>query len=125
MNISMDKKYTLFGKPFTVLTVTKPGNFPVLGHLPDGALCIFTLDGNFKYGTTALVEVSPYADFVIDEPVMIRDHAHQTWERRHFAGVNVDGKASAWNSGATKWTTHYPATTWLQCRRPTAEELAE
>ena len=119
----MDKKYTMDGEPYVVLTVTKPGKFPVAGHFSDGSLMSFMADGTSRYGA-ALVEVSPYADFVIDEKVMIRDHDHQTWERRHFAGVNVDGKASAWNNGETKWTTQYPATTWEQCRRPTAKELA-
>ena len=121
----MDKKYTLNGEPFTVLTVTKPGIYPVLGYSWSGKVCTFNADGTTPFYVAHQVEVSHYADFVIDEPVMIRDHDHQTWERRHFAGVNVDGKASAWNNGATKWATLYPPTNWLQCRRPTAEELAE
>lgn len=124
MTISMDKKYTLGGEPFTVLTVTKPGAYPVLGYALSGDVYSFDAQGDCRHITLSLVEVSPYADFVIDEPVMVRDYEQNKWERRHFAGVNIDGKASAWNNGATKWATELLPAKWNQCRRPTAEELA-
>ena len=126
MNISMDKKYTLDGKPFTVLTVTKPGAFSVVGYTADGSLYRFTCDGNVKYSTTGLVEVSPYADFVIDEKVMVRNSDSENWTRRLFSGMDKNtGLALA--SRYTKWIREATGCSpgWNQCRRPTAEELSE
>lgn len=125
MIVSIDKKYTLDGAVFTILTVTKPGIRPVAGYKPDGSICSFNLDGSLGNSYLKLVEVSPYADFKIDEPVMVRDDNDQEWHRRHFAGVSIDGRASAWNNGATRWSTGHRPTVWNQCRRPTAEELAK
>lgn len=121
MTISMDKKYTRDGEPFIVLTVTKPGNWPVLGYTPNGSTYSFSSDGIGVL--VSLVEVSPYADFVIDEKVMVRNHQTHCWQPAHFAGVD-SGLALGWSSGATKWTSD-SASLWQQCRRPTADELAE
>ena len=128
MNISMDKKYTLDGKPFTVLTVTKPGFFPVLGYSSQGVAHEFTEEG-VSFSFCPLVEISPYADFVIDEPVMVRDNESLNcksldWNKRNFAGVSMEGIARAWDAGYTKWTSGGLMCSWEQCRRPTAEELA-
>ena len=122
--ISMNKKYTLFNKPFTVLTVTKPGIYPVLGYLPNGSSYSFTKNGVLNYGDTSLVEVSRYADFKIDEPVMVRDFDLEEWTRANFVGVDKLGiaKASRFCSWVRQSTS---ALTWDQCRRPTAKELAE
>ena len=77
--------------------------------------------------TLDLVEVTPYDDFEIDEPVMVRDR-HTKWRRRYFAGVSSDNKPMAWASGATSWsaaptTCVSNALVWNECRRPTEEEL--
>jgi hypothetical protein len=69
-----------------------------------------------------LIEVGPYDDFKVDDPVMVRDDSENKWVRRHFAGVAPDGKPVAWNVGATSWTTE-SRTSWSFCRRPTPEEL--
>lgn len=122
MNISMTKRYTLEGKDFTILTVTKPGRFPVLGHTLDGIAYEFKANKIGDVGS--LVEVSPCAAFVIDEPVMVRDYDTEYWARQYFAGMSKDCPTTWWGSG-TKWSAGPTATVvWLQCRRPTAEELA-
>ena len=122
MIVSMDKNYTIGVEPFTLLTVTKPGLYPVLGYLKNGAAYEFSADGlNFFH---RLVEVSPYADFVIDEPVMVRDADDHQWRKAHFSGV-VDSHPSAFFGGLTKWSSNGQAASWLQCRRPTKEELAK
>lgn len=126
MNISMDKKYTLDGKPYFILTTTKPGKYPVVGYGEDGEAMLFNLDGSngSLYGKNQLVEVSPYSDFVIDEKVMVRDLDRDKWKRAYFVGTDALGGARA--SSFTNWIRQdMPATLWDQCRRPTAEELAE
>ena len=124
MNISMDKKYTLKGLPFTVLTVTKPGDYPVVGYTPRGIVYSFKSNGVSTHSNQHLVEVSPYADFVIDEPVMVRDGDKQEWQRKHFAGCSKDGFPQTFYPNGTSWTMKGLNASWNQCRRPTAEELA-
>ena len=126
MNISMDKKYTLNGKPYFILTTKKPGKYPVVGYDEDGEAMLFNLDGSNSsfYAKNQLLEVSPYDDFVIDEKVMVRDSNLAGWERAYFAGSG-DGTALTWSYGATKWSSDDDRSCWNQCRRPTAEELAE
>lgn len=91
--ISMDKHYTLQGEVFTVLTVSKPGYFPVLGYMPDGRVFNFRADGTALQsyltscglsGHDILIEGIKYSEFKIDEPVMVRDHDDGSWERKHF-----------------------------------------
>jgi len=78
------------------------------------------------YCAMRLVEVSQYADFKIDDPVMVRSSKGQDWNCRYFAGVGLDGNAKAFVGGANSWTKSGgdQGHTWNQCRRPTAEELA-
>jgi len=78
----------------------------------------YRLDGPMR-----LIEVSPYADFKIDDPVMVRNAVE--WVKRHFAGVTDMGAPKVWDAGFTSWTSEeQPNAFWNQCRRPTAEELA-
>ena len=122
MNISMDKTYTLNGLPFTVSMVSKPGPLPVLGYDNLGNVSEFTAHGH--YGPSSLVEVSPYADFVIDEKVMVRDQGEQNWHRNHFVGISAES-GQALTSSFTRWMqVGVQPGSWIQCRRPTAEELA-
>ena len=123
MNISMDKKYTLDGEDFFILTVKKPGKWPVAAHGLDGSLGHFTADGFHASTGAKLVEVIPYADFKIDDPVMVRDDSCE-WESAHFCGVNHDGLVMTWRDGTTQWTADGAVYLWQECRRPTAEELA-
>ena len=125
MIVSMDKAYTLDGEAFTVLTVTRPGGIPVAGHVPSGRIFGFYLDGSNNFSTQRLVEVSPYADFVIDEPVMVRDEDCLKWLRGHFAGLTTDGLAKIWGGEGTHWSSKGTWSHWNQCRRPTKEELAK
>lgn len=69
-----------------------------------------------------LVEVSPYEDFKIDEPVMVSDTENGVCFKSYFAGVNSKGTPMTWEHGATSWTTNAQST-WNYCRRPTPEEL--
>jgi len=73
----------------------------------------------------AIERVEDYRDYQIDEPVMVRDCDTNDWIPRYFAGLNDGGFPTAWDSGATKWSAYGERSAWLQCRRPTPEELGQ
>lgn len=44
----------------------------------------------------------------IDTPIFVRDFENAEWEKRHFAGINIEnGRVFAWESGCTSWTTDF------------------
>lgn len=107
---------------------------PVVVEWELGGLSTYTKEGLLAGGTVSfeedLIEVTPYADFKIDEPVMVRDGADDSWTKRHFAGVDNVGRAQTWGDGTTSWTKRDAQlddwrSSWNECRRPTAEELAK
>ena len=129
--ISMDKTYKRAdGAEATVKFTDGPSACPV-GVITNGILLAYGhnmlpagIDVQLAiYHAMRLIEVSPYADFVIDEKVMARDFGSDRWTRCNFAAVGPDQKPRAWDFGGTKWTA-VGATVWDECRRPTAEELA-
>lgn len=130
--IEMSKKYrTRDGRPVRVLCVDRKSEQPVaaLVMIENDLECIAAFDADGKYvhcGTIPhefdLIEVSPYEDYRIDEPVMVRNHPSDAWRPRYFAGVNAEGFARAWNEGGTSWSTQM-ANTWKFCRRPTEGEV--
>jgi len=69
-------------------------------------------------------KVTPWDDFKVDEPVMVRNDNMQEslWEKRHFAGVR-NGQPLAFQSGRTSFTADDSPVSWHQCRRPTEEEM--
>lgn len=70
-------------------------------------------------------EPDPYKDFVIDEPVMVKDKCIPIWIPRYFAGVTSGGKPLTYYGGCTSWTARGEIKSWDECRRPTEEELQE
>ena len=73
-----------------------------------------------------LIEVTPYDDFKVDEPVMVRN-GRDKWLRRYFAGVSSNNKPMVWANGATSWSAAHECASALicyECRRPTEEELS-
>jgi hypothetical protein len=142
MKISMDKQYKYRnGEPARVLCVDRPGieKYPVLSMTKTGKLYRHTVNGSVcaEKEDYDLIEVSPYDDFVIDEPVMVRDKTAETWARGYFAGVDKDGIPMTWAEGATSWSIVNSATGWTidgveefryrwhECRRPTPDELGQ
>lgn len=125
MNISMNKKYKVNGLALTVLTVTKPGEFPIVGYTPEGFLYCFDTAGTSAYGGYSLIEASPYEDFVINEPVMVRDSHDKHWCKGHFTGINEDSGWASVSSYSSWMRGNATSVSWPHCRRPTAEELAE
>lgn len=131
MTTSMDKKYTTReGRPVRLLCTDAPGVYPVVA-LVDGLATAqsFTAEGGFQVTqahSLDLIEVVPYADFKIDDPVMVRDTDGEPWTPRYFSGVSHAEQATTWKEGATSWTVHEKhRVSWAECRRPTPEELAK
>lgn len=126
--ISMEKKYrTRDGKPARVLCVDSGfKDHPVIAIISGNFIHSFTEDGFLHkdkcHYDIDLIEDTPYADFKIDEPVMVKDAINQTWLRGHFAGVNSNGSPTVWAGGGTSWTACFTQY-WEECRRPTEQEL--
>jgi len=126
--ISMDKTYkTRDGCDVRIACVNAGSNAPVVAVVNDETVS-YSANGRFfksinHESVWDLIEVSPYADFTIDEPVMVRKFGG--WVKRHFAGVTDMGSPKVWDAGFTSWTSEeQPNAFWSECRRPTAEELA-
>jgi hypothetical protein len=64
-------------------------------------------EGNFN-----LVEINPYADWKIDDKVLVwNDPLYK--KRRYFAGtVSDDGKPMVFDDGATSWSNVYSPDAW-------------
>jgi len=129
--ISMDKKYrTRDGRPVRVLCVDRKGPQPVVALVTNDSgveiMGVFVADGTYftKPSALDLIEVSPYEDYQIDEPVMVRDTTDDYWQPWHFAGVDERGKPLTWSAGGTSWSTNV-CVDWKFCRRPTEGELGK
>jgi hypothetical protein len=126
-----------------VSTTSGITGFPFIGVVeghPDEFLCSISTSGetwkihgafdlgNHQLYTCNFSEITPWDDFVINEPVMVRDSEEAEWQSAHFAKV-VEGVPCVWPDGKTSWTT--TSASFLQkrmhaceyCRRPTQEEL--
>ena len=132
--ITMDKKYRCRdGVPVTVLAVgVKPdAAVVILRHNYNGIDSVLQLRANGKWSNTEdfpcdLIEIVPYDDFKIDDPVMVKSDG-AVWLRRYFAGVDTEGSPTTFNYGATSWSTvgRDNPQRWKYCRRPTPKELGE
>lgn len=128
--IEIGKKYrTRDGRPARVICVDAKGTQPVVALVAnDGREKVISTDlageccNNYDLD---LIEVGPYGDFKIDEPVMVRNHhdIHNLWFKRFFAG-EISGLPYTWDFGATSWSSdNGHKSSWDECRRPTPEEL--
>lgn len=128
--ISMDKKYrTRSGITIRRVLCTDgaASYYPVVAETVEGRIVQYDTRGNAAGGAYSLdlIEVSPYEDFKIDDPVMVKVNSCAGWYRRYFAGIAPDGKPMAFVSGCDSWTSHKVVERWDECRKPTAEELAK
>lgn len=124
--ITMDKKYKYRnGQPARVLCVDRGTYCPVVSVSERGAINAHFADGHYGSGgdhNLDLIEVSPWEDFKIDEPVMVRNTIGKNWIRRYFAGVK-HGTPTTFEGGKTSWPSAGLTSHWDECRRPTEEEL--
>jgi hypothetical protein len=63
-----------------------------------------------------LVEILPYADFKIDDKVLVWDDKNSIKQRGHFAGVDENGKPNTWYNGQTSFITVHTST-WNFCEK--------
>lgn len=127
--IDMKKTYTCAGDKVRLLCVDYKDCRPVVGIIEtseNSILTQWTAEGQYSKqgpGKYDLKEVPPYADYKIDEPVMVCYGG--SWLRRHFAGVKK-GLPTFYTQGATSWSTYNSdreIATADDMRRPTPEEL--
>lgn len=127
MEIEMGKKYRYnYGGEATILTTERPepDGWCVISMTPNGTIVFHKIDGKaFRDSTCDLEEVSEWSDFQDGEPVMVRNHGDEEWQRRYFAGVDVGGCPMTYLDGKTKWSSEDLTCYWTYCRRPTPEEL--
>ena len=113
--VSMDKKYkTRNGCDVRILCVDmKNKNYQVVGIVTDKdgeeLEQSFTSSGQFintkDEHKLDLIEVSPYADFKIDDKV---SYDNKTYGGRgHFAGLDNNGNPMVWQNGGTSFTQDY------------------
>ena len=77
----------------------------------------WNLDGIFllkKESILDLIEISPYADFKIDDKVLVWDHGNVNKYKAHFAGIHEAGDPMSWANGRTSFTTD-EKTEWQNC----------
>lgn len=118
--IEMGKKYRYKnGEKAIILTVNRPQKYSVISMNSVGEILSHKEDGTSGvHGMNwDLVEVSPYEDFKIDEPVVVRDSDQQQWTRAHFAGVSPNGRPMSWCGGTTSWTHKVDPIVWLYCKK--------
>jgi hypothetical protein len=127
MKIEMNKKYKTFdGQDVRIICVDKGGKYPVVGIVGENIRTFTETGVSCLYDDLGLVEISPFADFKDGDPVMVRNIDSDNWNRRFFSHLDQSAKRNivhAYISGATKWASYGATAAWVQCRRPTAEEL--
>lgn len=134
--ISMDKKYRYRnGEPARILCTDRTSNcatvFPVIALNLAGNMTVHSIEGKAGHSTNSdwdLIEVFPYEEFKMDDPVMARfSNGHEDEFRRHFAGIDASGNPLVWNGGQTQFTCQrykMCKTAAISIRRPTLKELA-
>ena len=113
---------TVDGQPVRVLCTDRPDSqYPVIAIVGEaGSTSVegYTSDGFYNsyksYSSKNLIKVGPYDNLQIDDKVVVRDNEKEPWAKRHFAGVNEDGKALAWRSGYTSFTSKVTID-WVYC----------
>ena len=129
MTIEIGKKYrTRSGIEVRILAVDLDNEeYTVAGFIKGSGVYTYTSEGQFAIPYSQkpedLVEVCEWDDFKIDDKVMVRRNNYDTWHKQYFAGVNEDGKPTAFLDGRTSWGNVSNRAIWDKCRRPTEEEL--
>jgi len=124
MKISKDKKYKLrMGgdiKIYEILDGYVFGAYRFKGSKEFNA-DRWECNGNYLLDSEScldLIEISPYADFKIDDKVLVWDGEYQRHNKhkRHFAGVSELGDPLTWIDGLTSFTTN-EKTAWENCEK--------
>ena len=106
MKISKDKEYkTADGQEVRIYATDGNASYPVhgarrckLGWVVESWTANGICSGNDRSSGIDLVEISKWDDFNIDDRVVVWDDQNRKYNR-YFAGVDEDGKATAFVSG--------------------------
>ena len=123
--IDMSKKYRYRSEKVApllrILCVDVPGNSPIVSCNISGVVYTHHPDGRIFSAVETeydLIEVSPYEDIPIDAKVLVRMHVGEEWQKRHFAGVSINGRPKAWDRGQTSWTEASGSSAWGELKLP-------
>ena len=83
--------------PQIFIEIEQPSCSSLLGIDP------LTLSERF-HSRPLIEEISPYADWPIDAKAYFWDEGASVRYKRHFAGVNAEGRPMSWCGGGTSWT---------------------
>jgi hypothetical protein len=119
--ITKDKKYALrSGADVVILEVIKGyvfgrhksgNNWDSIRWDDNGAF-----HSNKEESCLDLIEVSPYADWKIDDKILVwEDTFADDKAKRYFAGLNKDGSPLVYNNGTTSWSNIEGTSTWDNC----------
>lgn len=116
-----DRLFYRSGEKATLLTVSRPHQFPVLTMDCNGTLFCHEDDGHGAYGNTTsdLFVRGKYEDFKKDDKVFVRDGDKAAWKPRYFSHANGES-AYCFNDGGTSFT-QTETTRWSLCIK--AEDL--
>lgn len=131
--IDINKKYrTKDGREVRIYATDGAEPYPVHGSVKTGGTwgspITWLADGSHDRtrpdSLNNLVEISPYDDFKIDDPVIAELYGTPVTERRYFAGLNEGGLPMIFSYGATSWSNSSITLIVKHVRRPTPEELS-
>lgn len=123
----MEKKYkTLFGLPARIICVDFKASWPVIALIDFGTyeaahfyrsdLTYYSLEDSTKQDHKLdLVEVQPYEDFKLGDPVLVWNYGCNIKKKRYFAGVSKKGKPQAYSCGGTPWSAEGQFASWDNC----------
>lgn len=125
--IDITKHYVTLedSRPVTLISDHGRGTLKILGYIDDSeSVASWDSDGRHRYHSCFnLIEVRPYADYRIGEPVIV-----DVSRRYHFAGVSETGEPMVFSFGLSAWAAgHDPTKKFAvkSIRKPTATELQE
>jgi len=127
MKISKDKKYkTRIGLDVKIYEIYEEFNIihGAAFDIDGKPVCTLEWDLNGEtycsggLGGNDLIEVSPYADFKIDDKVLVWDEEYKKEykHKRYFAGISKDGKPTTWLDGRTSFNEEFK-NSWEYCEK--------
>lgn len=113
--IDINKKYRTkeYGYNVRIIctdAVSEGGLYPVVALVRingNDVVTRYTENGSYLHSNGSrhdLVEITPYYDFKIDDPVLVWDRFGETPQKRYFAGVDKGGDPTTFANGATSFS---------------------
>jgi hypothetical protein len=109
MVIDINKKYkTRDGRKVEIIAMERRLLLPVVGIVEgQSVIKCWSIFGRIynerEESVYDLNEVTSYADFKIDDKVLVKEERRSIWKKRYFAGMREDGKPLVFIYGGTSW----------------------